>query len=263
MPGPKEQIGKLMREVGELLTVSAAAEALGILKTDASKMLSRWVIQGWLTRIRRGLYAIVPIDAVDNHQALEDEWVLVPELYTPCYIGGWSATEYWDFTEQLFRDICVLTEQAVIHKKQEIHNISFSLTHIPKKINFGTKIIWKKNKKILISDPHKTIIDTLYSPQLGGGIQHIVDCFKEYVKSQHYSPEKLAAYAMQIGSGAVFKRLGFLYSQITGEDNELTKLCRQHLTQGIAHLDPSIKDGRIITQWRLNVPEQLEIRINT
>ncbi len=260
MLGPKEQIGKLMREVGELLTVSAAAEALGTSKTDVSKMLSRWVIQGWLTRIRRGLYAIVPIDAVDNQQALEDEWMLVPELYSPCYIGGWSATEYWDFTEQLFRDVCVLTEQAVIHKKQEIHNISFSLTHISKKINFGTKIIWKKNKKILISDPHKTIIDTLYNPQLGGGIQHIVDCFKEYIKSPHYSPEKLAAYAMQVGSGAVFKRLGFLYSQITGEENELTKLCRQHLTQGIAHLDPSIKDGCIITQWKLNVPKQLQTR---
>ena len=260
MLGPKEQIGKLMREVGELLTVSAAAEALGISKTDVSKMLSRWVIQGWLTRIRRGLYAIVPIDAVDNQQALEDGWVLAPELYSPCYIGGWSAAEYWDFTEQLFRDVCVLTEQAVIHKKQEIHNISFLLTHIPKKINFGKKIIWKKNKKIFISDPHKTIIDTLYNPQLGGGIQHIVDCFKEYIKSLHYSPEKLAAYAMQVGSGAVFKRLGFLYSQVTGEENELTKLCRQHLTQGIAHLDPSIKDGRIITQWRLNVPEQLQIQ---
>ena len=260
MLGSKEQIGKLMREVGELFTISSAAVALGVSKTDASKMLSRWATQGWLTRIRRGIYAIVPIDAIDNQQALEDEWVLAPVLYSPCYIGGWSAIEYWDFTEQLFRDVCVLTELAVIHKKQDIHNISFSLTHIPKKLNFGTKIIWKKNKKILISDPHKTIIDTLYNPQLGGGIQHIVDCFKEYVKSPHYSPEKLAAYALQVGSGAVFKRLGFLYSKITGEDNELTELCRQHLTRGIAQLDPSIKDGRIITQWRINVPEQLQLQ---
>jgi predicted transcriptional regulator of viral defense system len=248
-----------MREVGDLFSLTSAAKVLGVSKNDASKMLSRWVKQGWLTRIRRGLYAVLPIDAVDNQQALEDEWVLVPELYAPCYIGGWSATEYWDFTEQLFRDVCVLTEQPVIHKKQEIHNSSFSLTHIPKKLNFGTKIIWKNNTKILISDPHKTIIDTLYNPLLGGGIQHIADCFKEYIKSPHYSPEQLAAYAMQVQSGAVFKRLGFLLSKIIGEENDLTELCLQHLTQGIAHLDPSIKDGCIITRWRLNVPELLQI----
>ncbi|MDF1827060.1 MAG: type IV toxin-antitoxin system AbiEi family antitoxin domain-containing protein [Legionellaceae bacterium] len=259
MSRSKEQVGKLMREVGDLFTVTSAAETLGVSKTDASKMLSRWVTQGWLTRIRRGLYAIVPIDAVNNQQALEDEWVLVPELYAPCYIGGWSASEYWDLTEQLFRDVCVLTEQVVIHKKQAIHNISFSLTHISQKINFGTKVIWKKNKKILISDPHKTMIDMFYNPQLGGGIQHVIDCFKEYIKSPHYSPEKLAAYVIQLGNGAVFKRLGFLYSKIIGEENELTELCRQHLTQGIAHLDPSIKEGSIMTRWRIKIPAQLQL----
>ncbi|MCH9689914.1 MAG: type IV toxin-antitoxin system AbiEi family antitoxin domain-containing protein [Gammaproteobacteria bacterium] len=258
MPGPKEQIGKLMREVGELLTVSAAADVLGVSKTEASKMLARWVTQGWLTRIRRGLYAIVPIDALNNQQALDDEWVLVPELYSPGYIGGWSASEYWDFTEQVFREVCVLTEQPVIHKKHEVYHIAFLLTHIPQKMNFATKTIWKKNRKIFISDPHKTMIDMLYSPQLGGGIQHIVDCFKAYVDSVHHSPEKLAAYVIQVGSGAVFKRLGFLYSKIIGHENELTKMCRQHLTQGIAYLDPAIKHGRIITQWRLHVPEQLQ-----
>ena len=125
---------------------------------------------------------MVPIDAIDNMQALEDEWVLVPELYAPCYIGGWSATEYWDLTEQLFRDICVLTECSVPNKRQMIYNIPFVLTHIPTSMNFGTKTIWKKNKKIQISDPHKTLIDMLYAPQLGGGIQHVIDCFKAYVR---------------------------------------------------------------------------------
>lgn len=259
MSRPKEQIGRLIREIGSLFTTSDAATALNVTNIEASKMLSRWVIQGWLVRVRRGLYAIVPIDAVNNQQTFEEAWILVPELFSPCYIGGWSATEYWDFTEQLFRDICVFTEQKVVQKKQRIHTIDFLLTHIPKKLNFGTKVIWKENKKILLSDPHKTIIDGMYNPLSIGGIHHLVYCFKEYIRSEYHSPQQLSTYATLMENGAVYKRLGFLYSKITNTENELTELCQKKLTKGIAYLDPSVKKGTIISQWRLKVPAQLQI----
>lgn len=72
MSRAKDQIGKLIREIGSLFTTSDAATALNVSNIEASKMLSRWVIQGWLTRVRRGLYAIVPLEAVNNQQTLEE-----------------------------------------------------------------------------------------------------------------------------------------------------------------------------------------------
>jgi predicted transcriptional regulator of viral defense system len=190
---------------------------------------------------------------------LEEPWALIPAIYAPCYIAGWSATEYWDLTEQLFYDICVFTEKPVLHKKQFINRISFLLTHISSQHNFGTTVVWKQNKKIFISDPHKTIIDGMYNPLSFGGMQHLIDCFKEYIKSPHHDPEKLAAYASRMNSGAVFKRLGYLYSEIIKGESELTDLCRKNLTQGIAALDPSIKSGSITTRWRLKIPKHLTI----
>ncbi|NCX96996.1 MAG: hypothetical protein EBX41_11450, partial [Chitinophagia bacterium] len=165
MTRPKEQLGILVREAGEIFTVCSAAKSLNISNIEAAKTLARWATQGWLTRVRRGLYAVVPIEAANVGQAFEDAWMLVPDLFSPCYVGGWSAAEHWDFTEQLFRDICILTEKQVTHKKQVIHNIPFMLTHIPSTLNFGTKTIWKKDKKIQVSDPHKTILDMLNIPQ--------------------------------------------------------------------------------------------------
>lgn len=256
---PKEQLGLLIRDAGDIFTVAKAAVTLDISNTKSAKTLARWTKQGWLTRIRRGLYAVVPIEALDTKQAFEEAWMLIPELFSPCYVGGWSAAEHWDFTEQMFRDICILTERQVTCKKQEIHNIPFILTHIPATMNFGTKIIWKKDKKVQISDPHKTILDMLYNPQLGGGIQHITDCFIEYVKSPHYNMDQLASHAVRMNNGAVFKRLGFLASKIIGETHSITSLCHKRLTQGNAYLDPSLKDGRLITQWRLFVPNHLQI----
>jgi predicted transcriptional regulator of viral defense system len=259
MNRPKEKLGALIREAGEVFTVSAASKMLGTSNAETAKTLARWAEQGWLTRIRRGLYAVVPIEAVDTKQTLEDTWIIIPELFSPCYIGGWSATEHWDLTEQLFRDICVLTEKQVIHKKQEIHNISFMLTHIPSSLNFGTKTVWKKNKKIQVSDPSKTILDMLYIPQLGGGIQHVIDCFKEYIISPHSNLEQLIEYAIKLNIGAVFKRLGFLSSKLIGENEPITLVCHQHLTKGITHIDPSFKEGKLVGYWRLIVPENLQL----
>lgn len=259
MNRPKEQLGFLIREAGEIFTVSTASAVLGITNTETAKTLARWAQQGWITRIRRGLYAVVPIEAIDTKQALEDAWIIIPELFYPCYVGGWSAAEYWDLTEQLFRDICVLTEKPVIHKKQEIHNIPFMLTHIPSSLNFGTKIVWKKDKKIQISDPSKTILDMLYIPQLGGGIQHVIDCFKEYINSPHLNFEQLITYAIKLNTGAVFKRLGFLSSKLIGENEPLTLLCHEHLTKGITYIDPSFKEGKLVGHWRLIVPDNLQL----
>lgn len=259
MERPKEHIGHLMRDLGDTFTTSAAAKVLGLSNGETSKNLSRWAKQGWLTRIKRGLYAIVPMDATSTEQSLEDTWLLIPELFSPCYVGGWSAAEHWDLTEQIFRETCILTERPVAHKKIEIHNIPFMLTHIQKSLNFGTRTVWRKNIKILVSDPHKTILDMLHNPKLGGGIQHVVDCFKEYIKNIHYDPDKLAEYATKLNNGGVFKRLGFLSSRILGDDHPLTILCEKHLTQGLAYIDPSIKSGKLITRWRLYVPSNLQL----
>ena len=171
MTQTRKNLSTLIQELGEIFTVSAAASALGISNREAAKSLSRWSGQDRLTRIRRGLYTIVPIEAQSSKQTLEDPWQVIPDIYSPGYIGGWSAAEYWDMTEQIFRDICILTERKVPHKKQEIFHIPFFVTHISPTLNFGTQTVWKKNKKIPISDPHKTILDMLYNPQLGGGIQ--------------------------------------------------------------------------------------------
>ena len=262
MSKPKEQLGNLMREVGEIFAVSTAASVLEISTTKTSKILARWSKQGWLTRVKRGLYTVVPIDALSSEQALEDAWLLVPELFAPGYVGGWSAAEYWDFTEQLFRETCILTERGVAHKKLEIHHASLRLTHIPSVLNFGTKIVWKKNKKIDISDPHKTILDMLYDPKIGGGIQHIIDCFQVYIKSSYYDPEQLIAYAARLNNGAVFKRLGFLSSRILGENHILPKYCAQYITRGNIYIDPSIKQGKLVSDWRLSVPSSLQILEN-
>jgi len=76
---------------------------------EAAKTMARLANKGWLSRVRRGLYVPVPIESATTDPALQDPWLIAQKLYAPCYIGGWSAAEHWQLTEQVFQRIVVMT----------------------------------------------------------------------------------------------------------------------------------------------------------
>ncbi len=255
----RERLGKLLREGGDVLTVENAALILEIGRGDAAKTLARWCKQGWLSRIKRGAYIPVPVESISKDRALEDAWIVIPDLFGPAYVGGWSAAEYWELTEQIFRDICVFSTRSVAKRHQVIHNIPFVVTHIPPDQQFGTKTVWKKEKKLSVSDPSRTIADMLSNPWTGGGIEHVIDCFKHYMKSSHVNPQQLVEYAERLGNAAVFKRMGFLAERLLGEDHLLVPACKSRMSKGNAQLDPALKGDKLITFWRLFVPSMLSV----
>ena len=171
MARAKQLIGKIMRSKGEVFTVADAAICLDLSSDDTAKTLARWAKQGWLMRLKRGLYAVVAIDASSTERVLAEPWVLIPQLFKSCYVGGWSAAEHWGLTEQIFYDICVVSDSARVKKTHRVQNINFVATKVSSERLFGSKVIWKNNTKVMVSDPHKTIVDMLYDPLLGGGIQ--------------------------------------------------------------------------------------------
>jgi predicted transcriptional regulator of viral defense system len=176
----------------------------------------------------------------------------VPALFAPAYVGGRTAAEHWDLTEQIFKDIVVVTGQMIRERHQKRQGFDFTLKHLkPEKI-FGTTPAWRHNTKVPVSDVHRTIIDMLDDPALGGGIQQASDCLNAYLKRPDRSDHKLAEYGDKLGNGAVFKRLGFL-AERRGEA-ALVELCRSRLTAGNAKLDPALDCRRLISKWRLLIP---------
>ena len=180
---------------------------------------------------------------------------MVPVLYGPAYVGGRTAAEYWDLTEQIFRDIVVMTGRPVREKVQQRHGADFALKHIREDMIFGTKPVWRGSTRIAVSDVHRTIVDMLNDAQLGAGIQHVSDCLAAYLDREERNVDKLLAYAERLGNGAVFKRLGFLAERGGRGAPGLIEACRTRLSQGNAKLDPGLHCRRIISRWRLLVPE--------
>lgn len=250
----RARLARVLRAGGDLITVDDASGALDVDRRTAAKLLARWAEQGWLKRLRRGIYSPIPVDSVTAERTLENPWVLVPALFSPGYIGGWSAAEHWGLTEQIFRDVCVFTARPFRHKREEFEGIGFVLNRTHEELLFGLDTVWKESIRISISDPHRTILDMLARPTVGGGIRHAEECLATYLGSSVSDLEKLIEYADRFDNGAVFKRLGFLLERAKLPDPMAIKACRERISSGYAKLDPALETDVVDKRWRLRVP---------
>jgi len=252
----RRRLSAVLRASRDLVSVDDASRALGVGRLEAAKLLARWAGQGWLKRLRRGLYAPIPIEAATSEVSLTNPWVIVPRLFGPGYVGGWSAAEHWDLTEQIFRDVCAFTIKPFRRQRETIGGITFVLHRTTEDRLFGTTPLWEGQVRILISDPHRTVLDMLARPETGGGIRHVQGCLDAYLASSHRDLPKLIDYGDRLLNRAVFKRLGFLLERTSQPDAAAIEACQRRLSRGRASLDPALPSHRVVTRWRLFVPAQ-------
>lgn len=255
----RRRLGELLRRTTGTVSPKQAAQFLNLPPDKAAKLLARWASQGWLARVRRGLYVPVPLEAQSPDVALEDAWLVAERLFSPCYIGGWSAAEHWGMTEQMFRTLMVFTTRKPRDRAPVLRGASFQLRSVREPMLFGLKPVWRGQVRVNVSDPSRTLVDLLADPALGGGLRATVDVLQAYLDSKDFRNLKsLLDYAARLENGAVFKRLGYLLERYAPDETEAIAFCRARLSQGNAKLDPALPAKKLATAWRLWLPDGWE-----
>ncbi|MEX0943617.1 MAG: type IV toxin-antitoxin system AbiEi family antitoxin domain-containing protein [Pseudomonadales bacterium] len=246
----------VLRATKGTVSVGEAAAVLGLPRPATAKLLARWAKSGWLSRVQRGLYVPVALESRSADMPVEDAWVIAEKLFAPCYIGGWCAAEYWDLTEQMFRTVLVMSTKRPRQRKLSLKGTDFLVKTIPDTALFGLQAVWRGQVKVSVSDATRTVLDMLADPQVGGGLRSTVDMFRNYLDSDKKALDLLIQYGVRFGNGAVFKRLGFLLELYAPEELDIMTQCRERLTAGNTKLDPASNTEKLITRWRLWVPER-------
>src|SRR6266542_4407761 len=198
----------------------------------------------------------VSLDTRRPGEWVEDAWVVADRVFSPCYIGGWSACQYWGMTDQVFRTVLVVSGKRVRSREQVIQGTPYRITVRSVDKLFGTTLVWRGQVRVQVSDPTRTIVDVLDAPVLGGGMRSVADVVHEYLTGEHRDDELLVAYADRLGNRAVFKRLGFVLEHLGLEAPGLVAACLARRSTGLVALDPSVNaKGRIVRRWgiRANV----------
>jgi len=250
----RRRLAALNRALPGPFDANDAAKVLGIDRSEAAKAIGYLASKGWLSRVRRGLFTVVPLEADAPMHWRADPWLVAARIFDPCYIGGWSACEHWSLTEQLFRSVVVVTAHPQRSSRSTVQGTDFVTAVRGSDLLFGTNSVWRERTRVAVSDPSRTIIDILDDPAIGGGIRHVSDVLAEYVESPHRDDDLLISYGDRLGNRTAFKRLGLLLEAMDFEVPEMLDACLARRSAGVSKLDPTITaGGRISSRWGLRV----------
>ena len=222
--------------------------------------LERLVRKGWLERIAKGKYLIVPLEAGPERTWTESAHVIAGALVSPSMVSYWSALAYWNLTEQVPRVTYVQTTSRKEARAPTVLGMRFRIVRVKPRKLFGGHRYYSRGRPVLVTDREKTIVDCLDRPDLSGGVEEVARAL--LAADGDLDWVRITAHLDRFGSGAVVKRLGFLAQHLKlAHPPEPCMLAqwRELLTAGIGKLDPSSprRPHRTVTRWRIavNLPE--------
>lgn len=239
-------------------TTEEIAKRLSISLREATVLLYNSKKQGHVLKLQKGIYLPIPHKGLSPEATFGDPWVVLPMIFPHGYIGGWTASNHWQLTDQLFRTTCLLTKEPVHRRSMKIGRFEYALFKNSFSEEIGTEVVWREQVQVPISDVHKTVIDMLENPKCGAGIQHTIDCLKVYFE-EFYDEKIFISYIEKIKSGVFFKRLGYITEKLFGEDHPLCLVSRERITKGWSRIDSSLPCPQLITRWNLYINEEITI----
>lgn len=236
---------------GGIFTSEQAYDALGGDRRAVARRLSAFVRRGWLSRVRRGVYALRPLDAMpDRPVAQEDPWIVAAQVLSPCYIGGWSAAHHWSLSEQLFRKTFVVTTSPVRRADLTIGSSDFRLARRTKVTEGGLVTVWRDEVAVRVSSVEQTLLDGCTTPAWLGGGRQLFAVTRSAVELGVLDDHRLRHLLNDDVTGAALGRLGMLLEELFPSAELCLHFARSHRGTGYVRFDPSVSGrGRLVRRW--------------
>ena len=142
--------------------------------------LSRLQRGGWLQRIERGLYMLVPLSAGPDRVWTENALVIGTHLVEPSAIAYWSALRFWNFTEQVPQTIFVQSPRRKLQPKLILAGVQYQIVTICEPRFFGLARRTLDGQPIQVADREKSIVDAADRPDLCGGILQLMQTLRSH-----------------------------------------------------------------------------------
>ena len=190
-------------------------------------------------------------------------------LVEPAAISHWSALHYHGLTEQVPRQIFVLTttETSVPRRRTKltpagdgyiVGDTAYRLVQVKPERFFGTEQIWVGAARVTITDLERTLLDGLSMPRYCGDFAEVLHAFKR--GSTQLNVERIAQYARRLDM-ATAKRLGWVLEHQDLHSAQLDRLAALPV-KGYRPLDPTgPRKGHCNRRWMIqeNLPGMVSV----
>lgn len=233
-----------LRDVEEITSLRGSSARTLILKAEK---------RGLITRLRPGLYTLVPFELGRATEYIGDPYVIAKELCGghDYFLSHASAMELQRMVTQPQLTIYVST--SVRKPPRTIHGYEYHFVTVMHEHFFGLTEVWiTKQQAIKVSDRERTILDGLRQPQYAGGIPEVAKAL--WMSRSELKLDRLLDYAHRLRNGALTRRLGFLLELYKVAPPDKLERLRRELTPTYDRLDPTLaKSGPFQARWRLQM----------
>lgn len=242
----------LSKEGKNIFTVYEARKLVNINPRYLENLLQHLVQKKWLTRLTRGEYLILPLEAGPEGVYGEHEYIIASRLIRPYAISYWSAIHYYGYTEQIPTTIFVTTTTKTKRTECTVLGINYKLVRVVSTKFFGIHKIRVNEENISITDKEKTLVDALDHPEYCGSI---IEVCKALTNAwTEISSDKIIEYGIKIGNSAVLKRLGYLLELLGLAEKDFLNSVKLRIRPGFSLLDPSMeRKGSHNSEWNLRI----------
>lgn len=238
----------------------------GLPESSARSFVRKLVDRGVATRLKPGLFVLVPFEMGKERQYLGNPLVVAREIMNgeDYYLSHATAMEIHGMTTQ--PRLVVTVSAPKPRRPLTTLGVPFRFVRCRRKHLFGLTEHWvTKQEQVRVSDPERTIIDGLKQPEHCGGLTEVAKGL--WMRRQDLNVDKLIQYAKRIGVGAVLRRLGFLLETYEMADAPDLERLQRGLTATCVRLDPVLPaGGKRLRRWRLQLnidPEELRAVVRT
>lgn len=243
-----------------LFTLNDVVTITGLRDASARSFMRKLIQRGVATRLKPGLFTLVPFELGREREYLGDPLLVAKALAggKDYYLSHGTAMEIHQMVTQPRLVVYVSAPRLV--RPRTIGGTEFRFVRCPRKRLFGIVPYWiTKQETVQVSDIERTVIDGLRHPQYCGGLTEVAKGL--WMRREKVQTPKLVAYALRLGVGAVIRRLGFLLELYRIGTPEALPALQQRLTSTCVALDPVLPaEGKHFRRWRLRLnvsPDEL------
>ena len=243
-----------------------AVDITGLEEVSARSLVRKLVDRGVATRLRPGLYGLVPFELGRARVYLGNPYVVARELMNGKvhYLSHGSAMDIHGMVTQPQLVVHVTSPKPV--RSRVVLGMDFRFVQCRQSDVFGTVEHWvEKHERVVVSDVERTVVDGLKQPEYCGGVTEVAKGL--WIRRADVSAPKLVDYALRLGVGAVIRRLGYLMEAYGVGGSEQLERLRAKLTPTFSLLDPVLPpEGKFLSRWRLRLnvsPEELQAVVRT
>jgi len=231
---------------------------LNLSKSHTLNLLNQLTTAGWLTRLKKGLYAV-------NDPATKlpraHPFAIGTALVTPSAVSHWSALQHWGLTEQLPATVTLSSPKRSFPPSDGARDSSgrrawtvagtrYEVVSITRSKFFGATEVWlNERNQVPIFDRERTLLDAFQHFHVFGSLSAGIEILEEHLTDLDL--DRLVSYALRLKVAAVIKRLGWALARLQVPRETLQPLL-VYPAKGDTPLDPGRPSrGRHDPVWQV------------